>query len=426
MKEWVQKYILNNMVLKVASLAVAIILWLVVVNVSDPVVDTTYTDIPLTVVNADAITSDGKVYEMVASNMVTISVSAKRSILDSLSGDNFKAEADLSLFNEETGMVPVKVSSNRYSDKIESIRSKTESVEVLVEDGLRKQFVITPEVSGEPAEDYIIGNVTTAENVVRISGRESVVSKIAKVTAEVSVDGLDSDVNTSVDLKLYDEDGEQIKNSNLVKNISTVAIAVEILATKDLEIRYNYTGKPADGYMVYGSVTGTMNSVKVAGRNSDLQRVNYLDIGNPYLDVTGLSETTEVEVDLNKVIPEGLRLVDEENDTLSITIPIQQLVEREVVLQKSVVRIGKLEGNLKAELMADRTISFMVTGVQSAISSMNLSDIKATVDWDAYMDDNGIAEITPGTYRLPLTITLPEDITTVKEVMVSLRVTENE
>ncbi|MCR5282401.1 MAG: hypothetical protein K6E18_03455 [Lachnospiraceae bacterium] len=426
MKEWVQKYILNNLVVKVASLAAAIILWLVVVNVSDPVVDTTYTDIPLTVVNADSITSDGKVYEMVASNMVTISVSAKRSILDSLSGDNFKAEADLSLFNEETGMVPVKVSSNRYSDKIESIRSKTESVEVLVEDGLRKQFVITPEVSGEPAEDYIIGNVSTAENVVRISGRESVVSKIAKVTAEVSVDGLDSDVNTSVDLKLYDEDGEQIKNSNLVKNISTVAIAVEILATKDLEIRYNYTGKPADGYMVYGSVTGNMSTVKVAGRNSDLQRVNYLDIGNPYLDVTGLSETTEVSVDLEKAIPESLSLVNKENNVLNITIPIQQLVEREVVLQKSAVKIGKLEGSLKAELMADRTISFTVTGVQSAISALSISDVKASVDWDAYMDENGIAEITPGTYRLPLTITLPEDITTVKEVMVSLRVTENE
>ena len=33
----------------------------------------------------------------------------------------------------------------------------------------------------------------TAENVVRISGRESVVSSIAKVTAEVSVEGLGSD-----------------------------------------------------------------------------------------------------------------------------------------------------------------------------------------------------------------------------------------
>ncbi|MBR4759862.1 MAG: hypothetical protein IK078_06925, partial [Lachnospiraceae bacterium] len=124
--------LLHNLGLKIISCIVAVILWLVVVNVSDPVVDTTYSDIPLTVTGSESLAAEGKVYEMLGAGTVTISVSAKRSILDSLSSDNFKAEADLSLYNEETGTVPVRVSSNRYSDKIDSVKSKTESVEVLV------------------------------------------------------------------------------------------------------------------------------------------------------------------------------------------------------------------------------------------------------------------------------------------------------
>ena len=418
--------LLHNLGLKIISCIVAVILWLVVVNVSDPVVDTTYSDIPLTVTGTESLASDGKVYEMLGAGTVTISVSAKRSILDSLSSDNFKAEADLSLYNEETGTVPVRVSSNRYSDKIESVKSKTESVEVLVEDGLRKQFVITPEVSGTPAEGYIIGDVMTAENVVRISGRESVVSSIAKVTAEVSVEGLGSDVNTTVDLKLYDEYGQQIKNSNLTRNISTVAISVKILATKELELRYNYSGKPAEGYTVYGDLTGNMDMVLVAGRTTELSRLNYLDVSSSYLDISGLSETTQISVDLSRVLPDGIVLANKDQEDLVVTVPIEQLVVREFTLTKGSIKIGTPGKGIRADLLADKGVTFELTGVASAVEEVTATDMKASIDWDTYMDEHELAEITPGSYRLPLELNLPEGVSTVKDVTVSLRVTSVE
>ena len=85
-------------------------------------------------------------------------------------------------------------------------------------------------ITGEPEEGYVTGDVTTAENIIRISGAQSVVSAIKKVTAEVSVAGLSNSINTSVDLRLYDENGDLIKDTNLTKNISTVAVSVQILA----------------------------------------------------------------------------------------------------------------------------------------------------------------------------------------------------
>ena len=82
--------ILENLSLKILAVFISILLWLIVINVSDPVSDTSYSDIPLTVVNADSITSQGKVYDITSDDTVSISVSAKRSILDSLGKDNFK------------------------------------------------------------------------------------------------------------------------------------------------------------------------------------------------------------------------------------------------------------------------------------------------------------------------------------------------
>ncbi len=414
--------ILHNLGLKIASLAIAVILWLVVVNVSDPVVDTSFSDIPLTVINADTLTAEGKVYEMPGSSTVAVNVSAKRSIIDSLGQDNFTAFVDLARYNEETGTVPVRVDSNRYSDKIESVKSKTESVEVIVEDGLRKQFVITPEVSGVPAEGYIIGDVTTAENVVRISGRESVVDSIAKVTAEVSVEGLGSDVNTSVDLKLYDEKGEQIKNSNLVRNITTVPISVEILPVKELEVRYGYTGKPAEGYTVSGEITGDIDTIEVAGRSSELARLSYLDIGGSYIDVTGLEESTSLTVDLDKVLPDGIVPVDREMTQIKVNIPIEEVATKEITIPRTSLKIANPGPGLRTEMISSSSVTFSITGVASVINDVKASDFKAEADWDAYMDEHDLAEITEGSYRLPLEITMPEGVSLVKDVTVSVRV----
>ena len=206
-----KKYkIFNNFGLKILAVFISILLWLAVINVSDPVINTSYADIPVVVTNSDSITKQGKVYELTGESMVDISVSAKRSVQDYLSEDNFKAIVDLEDYNESSGLVPIRIECNKYSGQIESMKSKTEFVAVDIEEMLSKQFVITPVVSGDPEEGFIVGNVSTAENIVRVSGAQSVVSEIKKITAEVSVTALSSDVNTSVDLKLYNKDGEQI------------------------------------------------------------------------------------------------------------------------------------------------------------------------------------------------------------------------
>ena len=51
----------NNLVLKISSLAVAFLVWIIVVNVSNPIV-TRNISVPLNVVNANIITDAGKTY----------------------------------------------------------------------------------------------------------------------------------------------------------------------------------------------------------------------------------------------------------------------------------------------------------------------------------------------------------------------------
>lgn len=415
--------------LKVLAIFISVMLWLVVINVSDPVSNNTYSGIPIQTVNADAITSQGKVFEIVGDKEVAVTVYAKRSVLDSLSSDNFKAVIDLSAYSEESGALPVVVESNKYSDAIESIKAKTETVEISVEDMLRKQFVITPVVTGEPMEGYVIGEVATAENIVRIAGAQSVVSKIKKVTAEVNVAGLGSSINTSVDLKLYDENDELIRDNNLTKNISTVAISAQLLATKEIEVKAaGYSGTPADGYCVSDEPQVNVQTLLVAAKSNLLSGLSTLEIPAAAVNVDGLKENGEIEVDLSKYLPDGVIVAPEQEQKTVVTVPIQQKQSKILEIDKQKIAIQNLPEGYEGEISAGTTIMIEVDGIAADLESLDEDSVKVTADWQQFAQEESIEQIKEAVYRIPLTVTFPREstVSVVRDVYVSVKVTEAE
>lgn len=420
--------IFENFGLKVLAVVIAILLWLVVVNVSDPVINTPYSDIPVVVKNTDVVTGQGKVYELTSGETVTISVNAKRSILDYLSEDNFKAVVDLEEYDEETGMVPIKVESNKYGDKIESMKSKTEYATVDIEDMLRKQFLITPIVSGEPEAGYVIGDVTTAENIVRVSGAQSVVSAIKKVTAEVSVAGLSSNINTSVDLRFYDEDDNQIDTGNLTQNISTVGVSAQILATKELPLRFSVGGIPKENYCVSGELTADRDVVLVAGRNSLLSSMSALEIPATAVSVEGADEDVSVTVDIARYLPDGLRLVDEKDvKDVTVKVPVDAVVNKKFWAACSSIRMQGLPDNVEAGFVRkDENIEVEISGTAEAIKEFTIESAEFSVDWTYYMKEQRLETLAEGDYRMPVTVRLPEKLSLSKEIYINIRIAERE
>jgi len=405
--------IFNNFGLKILAVFISILLWLAVINISDPVINTSYTDIPVIVTNTEGITTNGKVYELTSDSVVSISVSAKRSIQDYLSEDNFKAIVDLEDYDEETGMVPIRIESNKYSGQIESMKSKTEYATVKIEEMLRKQFMITPIVSGNPEDGYVVGNVSTAENIVRISGAHSVVSAIKKVTAEVSVAGLNSDVNTSVDLKLYDGEGKQIKDAGLNMNISTVAMAAQILATKELPLRFSASGVPKEGYGISGEVTADKQTVVVAGKPSSLTYLTSFDVTSAAVKVDGADENVTLEIDLTRYLPDGIILADAEKDKMvTVEVPIDEILTKEFEVSTNDIVMNGLPSFLEAEVIdSDGIITIRVDGFSKQMNAMQVSDVELSIDWEAYRQANEIWQLEEGRYRVPAQITVPEGVT---------------
>ena len=122
MAKKILKSLTNNFGFKLLAFVFAFMLWLVVYNIEDPVITRPYTAI-VSVKNEDKIKEMNKCYEIIdASNIVSFSVSAKRSIIEKLEDSDFTAVADMNNImlsrDKKTAQIRIDISSSRYSSSI--------------------------------------------------------------------------------------------------------------------------------------------------------------------------------------------------------------------------------------------------------------------------------------------------------------------
>ena len=233
MKDWFTK----NWGLKLGSLIFACVLWVIVTNINDPVIQYKVSNVPVRFIHTDVISSQGKVFDVLDGTDVIdqVTITAARSIIDSLSEQNIMAVADFNdLTMQET--ISIKLSTNKYNDKLESIKGNIDEVRLKIENKKTLSLALKATTTGEVSEGYLLGDITTDRNLVKISGPESVVSQIAKAGVDVTVSDFTNNISTDADIKLYDADGEEIDRSLVSMNISSVKVNVEILETKRVPV----------------------------------------------------------------------------------------------------------------------------------------------------------------------------------------------
>ena len=247
--------LLRNWGLKLCSFLIAAVLWLIVTNINDPVGTFRVYNVPVTIQNADLITDSGQVYEVLDHTDVidVVTISAKRSIIDLLDESNIIAVADM---NELTNLntIAIKLSTNKYNDKLESIRGNIDNVKLNIEDEKTKTLPLRTVTIGTVKEGYMIGDITTEQNLVEITGPESVVSQVKRAAATVNVSGFTNNIGTDSAIRLYDENDKIIDVGSIEKNISKVRVTVEILELKSVDIIWKTTGTPARGYLANGEI----------------------------------------------------------------------------------------------------------------------------------------------------------------------------
>lgn len=421
--------ITKNWGLKLVSFLLAILVWIVVTNINDPIQPLPISDVPVTIRHAELLTERGQVYEVLDNTDVIdrVTIYAPRSVIAVLDKSNVVAIADMEdLTSVDT--IPIKLSTNKYNDSLESIRGNIDSVKLNIENKQTRSIPIRANVVGEVQEGYMLGNVSTEQNLIRISGPESVVSQIARAQAEVNVSGFTSNINTDADIRLYDEDGKEIRSTILERSITKVRVTIEILETKSVPISYAASGTPADGYRMTGEYDSTRNNVVIAGRSSVLQKIDVIEIPTGVLDVSGATDNVTTLVDLKEYLPDGIILAEEDfTGMINITAYIGPEVRRTLAASVQNIHVTGVPDGFTAEIIEPNSyFSIAFFGLAEDFEEINLSGLEVSVDVAAWLAREEIEELESGYYWIPAAVNLPEDSRlTYEELQVHIHLAES-
>lgn len=405
----------HNLGLKILALAFSVGLWFVVNNITDPIGEKSFYNVPVEITNEDKLTDEGKVYEVLeGTDTVNVKVTGKKSVISYINKEDIRAVADLS---ELTFMntVAIKVSSVKSNSELDFTPS-VENMKLSIEDMKQVQKLINTSTLGVPAEGYIVGTVTPSQNVVRLSGPESLIDQIDHVEATANISGYATDINSSVELKFCDAEGNEIKSSSIKTNISTINIAVTILGTKEVPLNFETRGKPANGYVVSNEISAVPETVKIAGRKSALESVTEIVVADEALDVDGLTEDMTTVINILNDLPNGIQFADSSfNGYVSVTVGIEPLITREFEIPVRNFAVGNVPEGYTATIQefeneAIENYKISVSGVETDIKKIKANDVIGVVDMQLIAETQGITEWTEGSYVGEITFNLSDDV----------------
>ena len=415
-----------NMGLKLISLAFAFVLWLVVNNMENPTVTETYVNIPVKLVNTDLITDAGKVYEILDGTGVVerVSVKAPKSVHSAINAGHIIATADVSELSS-LDTISIEFSSSIYSGDIESIKGSIDTVKLNIENKKTKALSLKANVLGSVADGYLVGEVTTDQNLVRISGPESLISKVSKATVDVDVAGFTSDIGTNLDIRLYDSEGNLVQDNRISQNIKSVGVKVGIYQTLELPISFATSGSPISGYRVAADPTGNIESVLIAGKSNALRNLTEIRVPEEAIDVTGQSSDYVTEVDIRDYLPDNVFLADNSQAKIEVTVDIQQEVSRELKVQNGSVEIINVPAGFRAsleEIGDDATIT--VLGLSADVTAVRENELRGNVDILKWMEEEGMSEAVDGYYNLEVDFNLDNGLTLLEPFVILVHLSE--
>ena len=420
-----KKNMINKFTLKVLSLIIAILIWLLVRNVDDPIVVRTFYEIPVSIENASYLAENLEIPLLVdGKDTVKVRVKGARSVVSKLKKEDIKAVADMTqIISKDTTpiMVPVEVTGTGISDSDITVRPRNIQVDIEKQKSVEKTIAVSTGDT-QPDKDYEIGNLKANPEKVTISGPETIINKIDKVVALIDVTGRkESNIEIKSQLKIYDKNLDELSPKQLeylnIKEISdnTIRIHAQFWKVKqNVKIKAEYSGEPKRGYEV-DSINLVPDTISVAGTDEALKKLeqegNTLEIPGKYIDVTDKTGDFEQNIDLSELLPEDLKLVRDLNSSVIATVKILPYNSRDYE-----VSVTQIEADNKAEdldlVFQDEQITIRAKAKEQDLDSLSAANIQVQIDLSGYGE---------GEYEVPVTVTLPGGYELVESIKVKVK-----
>lgn len=418
-----KRKITDNIPLKIMSVAVAVVLWLIVVNIDNPIGTNYYTINDVELINKEYVESSDTIGKMCMpeqnQDSIKIAITASKKIRDKIKVTDISAVADLQQavsLDTNPVMVPITVTCSVPGVSSNDIKVTPQNLSVNLDEKETQEFVVNVSRGDtKPGKDYEVGSLTANPEKVRITGPKTLVNKIDKVNATIELDGNTQDFTQDVNLTIIDKNQEALSDSEMnslrIENNAKVVVTARLWKIRQgVGISASYVGTPADGYEV-GSVKTVPDTISVAGSTEGLESLaennNVITIPADSIDISGESKDVEKKISLNNLLPDNVKLTSDSSEDVWVTVNILPVGSKEFDIPTKNIEVKNKPDDLQ--------VTFETAQIELRIKSdtKNMDDLDAKKDIKLSIDLDGKKE---GNYEVPVKIVLPDGYETVEDV----------
>ena len=413
-----RKRLTNNIGYKFLSVIFAVMLWLTVLNVSDPQKTATITNIPITILNENAVTGQDKVYKIASGKTATVEVTGPRTIIDSLEPSSFKATVDLSKLSITNALeVDVELVTASYRSKVDIDVQTTMRIEV--EDLIEEEYNVEVDYKsyGSLPDGYVVHETNIDVDSVKVKAPVSTMNKISKVAVRLDLSGVTEDFQVTEKLYAFDARGNIIdaEANNITFEVPSSKVDVVIYSVKQVPVAYEIAEENYEDTIFTGTEISHQH-ITIKGRKEALDAITELKLDTTSLQITPEEDVYNLAYDVQTLLPVGVYLYGDEK-TITITVNTDAVVTKRYTVSVSDIAIMTPAEGYTAFIETTGDISYTLKGRKSILEAFEQEDKML------YVSAKNLVE---GVYDLQVKLDLEEGITQVAIPSVKVKVVPKE
>lgn len=358
----------SNTFLKILSVIIAIVMWVYVIEVTNPMKPQPFSDVPVQLLNEESLAARGLALSGEANYTVDVKVEAKKADLSKLSSRDIIVQADLFGYSMGKNYIPVMV---KVPDGVNLISYDPIKINVVIEELVEVPKPIKVVFVGPFEENIEAGQVTTQPGEILVSGAKSEVGAVSYIRAEVNTAGLTADGNT-IQAKAVAVNRSDDVVQNVRMSSSYVDVSARLSQVKAVPLTVDLTGEVAPIYEVTN--LDIPETVKIKGTRDALAGIT--ELAAEPLDITSVSNTSKLPLKI--VLPAGVEFAYG-YENLSVGITIKPVATKQFVYTANEIKMEGIDEGTGITVTTPQ-ITVTASGSQANIATLKKEDLEPYIE----------------------------------------------
>lgn len=373
-----RKLIYNDKYLIIISVLCAICIWIATSMNLSP--ETTKTiSVPVTVDFSGSVTEELgiKCYGDESFN-VDVTVKAKKYLAKDISSEDLNVQLQTNIVTTVgTHEVPISVSAGENADfSVESYYPSVYTAYFDVPEEEEMEIQLNYSMDDYIADGYVGGENLLNESSVIVSGPQTYVSRVSKVTADVAIKNkLKETATINIEPKAVDVYGNSVDYISLKYGSEKITLTIPVLKVAQLAPNVTITDAPTSvdlsklsiDYSVKSIKAGVMETAGIKAAELGEIKMSSLKVGkNKFTFDTGQLDGITVLDDTDKV-------------TVTVTVP-SDYTSKDVDITASGVKLNNVPDGYTAKVVSLNADSVTVIGPEKAIDSVKSKNVVVSCD----------------------------------------------